>query len=54
MQITDGAIGESTLGHNFREMKQVTDLLVKEGAAKKMFGRTEVLAVPPMFVNKIM
>ncbi|XP_033510822.1 uncharacterized protein [Nicotiana tomentosiformis] len=41
-----------TLEHNFRELNQVADLLATEGAARKLFGRTEVLAVPPVFVNK--
>lgn len=35
-------LGNPTLGHDVRELNQVADLLAKEGAAKKIFGRTEI------------
>ncbi|XP_070021818.1 uncharacterized protein [Nicotiana sylvestris] len=47
-------LGNPALGHNFRELNQVADLLAKEGAARKLSGRTQVLTVPPIFVNKAM
>ncbi|OIT37588.1 hypothetical protein A4A49_55117 [Nicotiana attenuata] len=40
------------LGHNFRELNRVADLLAKEGADMKLFDRTEILTAPPVFVNK--
>lgn len=44
-------LGNPSLEHNFREQNQVADLLAKEGTTNIIFGRTEVLAVPPIFIN---
>ncbi|XP_019229551.1 PREDICTED: uncharacterized protein LOC109210576 [Nicotiana attenuata] len=44
-------LGNTVIGHNYREQNQVVDLLAKEGARKEVFDKTQLLAVPPVFAN---
>lgn len=44
-------LGNPAISHSFREKNQVANLLAKEGAKKKLFGRTRILKVSPVFVN---
>ncbi|OIT38011.1 hypothetical protein A4A49_55946, partial [Nicotiana attenuata] len=39
--------------HTYREQNGVVDALVKEAANSSFWGRTIILAVPPMFANNI-
>ncbi|KAG5623566.1 hypothetical protein H5410_008784, partial [Solanum commersonii] len=40
------------LSHTYREQNKVADLLAKEGANRRLFERTRILQVPPMFANE--
>ncbi|XP_070042854.1 uncharacterized protein [Nicotiana tomentosiformis] len=46
-------LGNPAIGHSYREQNQVADLLAKEGARKEAFDKTQILAVPPVFANKV-
>lgn len=39
--------------HGYMKQNRVADALAKEGGKIFFFGRTTMLAVPPMFVNKL-
>ncbi|KAK4729120.1 hypothetical protein R3W88_022108 [Solanum pinnatisectum] len=45
-------LGDPKLSHTYREQNKVADLLAKEGAKKRLFERTRILQVPPMFANE--
>ncbi|OIT21149.1 hypothetical protein A4A49_54534 [Nicotiana attenuata] len=45
-------LGNPVTGHSYREQNQVADLLAKEGARKEVFGKTQFLAIPPVFANE--